>query len=153
MWKEHAPSISILALLFASGCSEQHERVEYDRPAIGPIQKLVFTNTSFGATDTEVDRFSTPIHPDQQLAFTGFVAAKLPERPICRLRMTREHEGKIALYRSAVGKLEGAEDESGFRFYSEVNAPKSPGKYLVEVKVRDAVLAVGEITVQPQPHQ
>ena len=62
--------------------------------------------------------------------------------------LVRQHEARRITYRNARVTLEAADDGEGFRFRSEVKAPGKPGKYQVEIKVRQALLALGEITVR-----
>lgn len=143
--------VLLMSFLVAVGCGEKYEQVDYDPPLVGPFRELVFASASLGATDLQLERFANPVRVEEQLVVTGHVAADKPEIPFGSLRMTTQHGSKTVMCRSAAVTLTAVPDGEGFNFRSEVKAPKRAGKYQVEVRARDALLALGEITVQSEP--
>jgi hypothetical protein len=146
-----AMQVTLASILVITGCAKKYETVKYDRPALGPVREFVFTTTSFGATNSNPELFLPAVNPEEPLAFSGHVAAPKPGIPGGVLRMTQLVGAKSVTCRTATAVIK--DDDDGFGFRSEVKAPKRPGRYTVQVKVRDALLALGEINVRAEPRQ
>jgi hypothetical protein len=147
----------VVTSLLVSGCGEHYETVHYNTPsdvaAIGPSREMTFTKTSFGDTGAKPEPFTEPVFVDEAMLFAGDVSAAMPKPPGGMLRLLRRQGARTVTCGAAIAQFEPTEDESGFRFRAAVKAPQNPGVYLVEVRTRDALLALGEITVRTRPNQ
>lgn len=139
-----------LLLLCATGCREQYETVQYDVPTVASTRELVFKRTGFGETSMKPETLSPPVSVEEQLAFSGQVDAAMPPRKRGMLRIIKQQGQTSVLCRNSGVALEATGEEAGFSFRSEVKAPKVPGKYRVEIRFKDAFLAIGEITVRKE---
>ncbi|MBC8355191.1 MAG: hypothetical protein H8E66_24715 [Planctomycetes bacterium] len=137
------------AMVFALGCQEPYDTVEYG-VTYGPVNELVFVNTTYGSTNATHEVFSTPVRVEEQLAFSGHVDAPMPERKRGYLKIRKRRGTEWTTFRTGSVKLEAADGDDGFQFRGEVKAPKRPGKYSVEITAGDALLAMGEIVVKEE---
>lgn len=141
---------TLVAVFVANGCREEHVHVKYDVP-VPVAREFAFRDAAFGNTNLVPERFTPPVPADREIAFSGNVKGRRPKRDFGLLYITKMHLGKRVKMRSAKAILEGKPEDDSFSFHATVAAPRKAGRYDVEVKIGEATVAVGEITVVVSP--
>jgi len=131
------------------GCSTREEPVTYSPPAVGPVRELHFgriDSSSIGKVPKT--KFKDRVLAQEQLSFQGTVDWPDAQPAMARVVITgRSKTGKTVLMGNGMARIEPHET-SAITYAVGVKAPRVAGTFDVSVYLGDALIGLGQLTVE-----